>query len=45
MLTWAPLEGDLAAHTPIRALATLLAYTALPVIAAIAIFRRRDLVA
>ena len=44
VLTWAPLDNDLAAHTPGRALATLLAYTAIPAIAAIAIFRRRDLV-
>jgi hypothetical protein len=44
VLTWAPLDHDLAGHTPSRALATLLAYTAIPVIAAIAIFRRRDLV-
>ena len=44
VLTWAPLEGDLATHSPGRALATLLAYTAIPVIAAITIFRRRDLV-
>ena len=45
VLTWAPLEGDLTTHTPVRALATLVAYTAIPVVAAIAIFRRRDLVA
>ncbi len=45
VLTWAPLEGDLAAHTPTRALTTLLAYTAIPLVAAIAVFQRRDLVA
>jgi len=45
VLTWAPLEGDLATHTPTRALTTLLVYTAIPAVTAIAIFGRRDLVA
>lgn len=44
VLTWAPLEGDIASHAPERALATLVVYTAVPVLAAVAIFRRRDLV-
>jgi hypothetical protein len=45
VLTWAPLEGEEASHAPVGALLTLLVYTALPVWAAIAVFRRRDLVA
>jgi hypothetical protein len=43
VLTWAPLDGDVATYTPVRALVTLLAYTTIPVVAAIAIFERRDL--
>jgi hypothetical protein len=44
VLTWAPLEGEGASHPPGRALVTLLVYAAIPVVAAIAAFRRRDLV-
>ena len=44
VLTWAPLDGDVASHSPGHALATLLVYTAIPVAAAVALFRRRDLV-
>jgi ABC-2 type transport system permease protein len=42
VLTWARLEGP--SHSPGRALASLLAYTAIPVIAALVVFHRRDLV-
>jgi ABC-2 type transport system permease protein len=45
VLTWAPLDGDVPSHSPGRAVVTLVAYTALPVLAALAVFHRRDLVA
>jgi hypothetical protein len=44
VLTWAPLDGDAASHAPWRALVSLAAYAALPVGAALVVFRRRDLV-
>jgi hypothetical protein len=44
VLTWAPLDGDVASHGPGSALATLAVYAALPVAAALVVFHRRDLV-
>jgi hypothetical protein len=44
VLTWAPLDGQVASHSPVRALVTLAVYAALPVGAALVVFRRRDLV-
>ena len=44
VLTWAPLDGQVASHSPVRALVTLAVYAALPVAAALVVFHRRDLV-